>query len=94
MKKNQSTETVSLTEEQITELIAFKKKVDTEKAKWNQYSKRRSVITNLLIKKALSQGLTVTQKEIDDYVPGTKLNLELAIVPEEFEESELDSPTE
>jgi len=94
MKTNKSNESVSLTDEQISELIAFKTKIIAEKQKWNAYSKRRLVIMNLLIKKAIDQNITITQKEIDDYIPGTKLDIESAIVPDSDSNSNSDSPTE
>ena len=57
-----------LSEKRIEELILAEKKLEREREKRRGYTRKRNAKLAILAKKALKAGITVTEKEIDEYL--------------------------
>jgi len=59
---------MTLSQKEINELLELKAKVKVEKDKRTNYNKFRNCKRQLIINKALAKGISVSDKEVDDYL--------------------------
>ena len=70
--ENTGTKDVKISADRLKQLEELEKRNNTDKEKRASYTQRRNLHNRLLQAKALAQGITVTDKEIDDYLKSSK----------------------